>query len=229
MPKLTAELLRAYSEAALRNAVELHAEAILLLAHGHIARAYFLAISSIEEAGKALQAFDAQLRNLSDPAVCAKLMAGMVSHEMKINYAMSMWALHCDDPRAALKVAIDIVIDLQHGREPAMYSDLRSEPDRAQLPSEIFRPEAAGDCVRLAGDCLANAHRHVNEREPTKFASKDDRLFTMKSGKFREMLKTEDFWWFLVSRMEAGKEDFAEAVIQYENDHVKTGAPFRVE
>lgn len=227
MPKLTADLLRTYSEAALRNADELHAEATLLLEHGHIARAYFLAVSSIEEAGKALQAFDAQLRNLSDPAVCTRLKAGMESHAQKINYAMSMWAMHCPDPRAALKVAIDLVIDLQHGREPAMYSDLRSEPDRVQLPSEIVRPEAATDCVRLARDCLANAHRHVSEREPTKFTSKHDRLFTMKSRRFQEMLKTEDFWWFYITRMEVGQQDFAEAVLEYERDHVKTGVPFR--
>ena len=66
-PKMTADLLRAYSEAALRNADELLVEASLLRDHGHMARAYFLAVACIEEAGKALHAFDAQNRNLSDP------------------------------------------------------------------------------------------------------------------------------------------------------------------
>ena len=73
LPNLTATLLLSYSEAALRNADELLSEASLLRDHDHMARAYFLAVACIEEAGKALLAFDAQNRNLSDPAVCTKL------------------------------------------------------------------------------------------------------------------------------------------------------------
>ena len=74
-PKMAAELLRSYSEAALHNSDELLVESSLLHDHGHNARAYFLAVACIEEAGKALLAFDAQNRNLSDPAVCTKLKA----------------------------------------------------------------------------------------------------------------------------------------------------------
>ena len=72
-PSLTPALLRAYSAAALQNASELLEEALLLRDNGHMARAYFLAVACIEETGKALQAFDAQNRNMSDPAVCTKL------------------------------------------------------------------------------------------------------------------------------------------------------------
>ena len=73
LPKLTTTLLRFYSEAALRNAEELLTEASLLCHHDHMARAYFLAVACVEEAGKALLAFDAQNRNLSDPVVSTKL------------------------------------------------------------------------------------------------------------------------------------------------------------
>ena len=49
----------------------------------------------------------------------------------------------------------------------------------------------------------------------------------MKSNKLQEMLKIEDFWWYYISRMEAGQQDLAEAVLGYERDHIKTGTPFR--
>lgn len=48
----------------------------------------------------------------------------------------------------------------------------------------------------------------------------------MKSGKFQDMLKKDDFWWYYISRMEAGEQDLAEAVCGYERDHIKTGTPF---
>lgn len=150
LPTLTAALLQSYSEAALRNADELCAEAALLRDHDHMARAYFLAVASIEEGGNALLAFDSQTRNLADPAVCKKLKNLMESHGAKINYALSMWALSSPDKSEALKVAIDLIIAVKHGREPSMYSDLRTGPDRAQTPRQVVRDSAARDCVMLA-------------------------------------------------------------------------------
>jgi AbiV family abortive infection protein len=202
-------------------------EASLLQEHGHYARAYFLAVACIEEAGKALLAFDAQNRNLYDPAVCSKLKASMESHAQKINYAIFMWAMSEHDPREALHVALDLMFHLKNGREPSMYSDLRPNPDRARTPREVVRSTAAGDCIRLAGDTLNYAHRHVRERTPLKVTTAQDRLFTMKSAKFQQMLNTEDFWWYFISRMEAGQQDIAEAVIGYERDHIKMGRLFR--
>jgi AbiV family abortive infection protein len=226
LPKLTATLLRLYSEAALRNADDLFAEASLLRDHSHMARAYFLAVACVEEAGKALIAFDAQNRNLSDPAICTKLKNSMESHGSKINYALSMWAFSSPDQRAALKLALDLIYHIKRGREPSMYSDLRTGPDRVQTPREVIRDSAARDCVRLAENCLAYAHRHVIEKTPAKFTTAQDRLFTMKSAKFQEMLNTEDFWWYYISRMEAGNQDLADAVVGYERDYIKTGQLF---
>lgn len=226
LPKLTSTLLHFYSEAALRNADELLAEASLLRDHDHMARAYFLAVACVEEAGKALLAFDAQNRNLSDPAVCTKLRKSMESHGQKINYALSMWAFSNPDQRKALKVALDLVVHVKQGREPSMYSDLRTEPDRVQTPRDVVRDSAARDCVRLAEKCLAYAQRHVIEKAPPKFTTAQDRIFTMKSSKFQELLNTEDFWWYYISRMGAGQKDIAEAVLEYERDHIRTGTPF---
>jgi AbiV family abortive infection protein len=192
-----------------------------------MARAYFLAVACIEEAGKALLAFDAQNRNLSDPAVCKKLKTSMESHGEKINYALSMWVLSSPDRRGALKVALDLILHVKQGREPSMYSDLRTDPDRVQTPREIVRATAARDCVRLAENCLAHSQRHVSEKTPAKFTTAQDRLFTMKPAKFQEMLNAEDFWWYYISRMQAGQQDIAEVVLGYERDHIKTGTPFR--
>lgn len=228
LPNLTAALLQLYSGAALRNADELLAEASLLRDHGHMARAYFLAVACVEEAGKALLAFDAQNRNLSDPAVCTKLKKSMENHGHKINYALGIWAYNSWDQRKALKKALDLIVHVKFGREPSMYSDLRTAPDRVQMPRDVVRESAARDCVRLAESCLAYAHRHVIEKRPVKFTTAQDRLFTMKSAKFQELLNTEDFWWYYISRMEAGQQDLAEAVLGYERDHIKTGMPFCV-
>ena len=67
--RFSVELLREYCGAAIQNAGELIEEASLLSVNGHAARAYFLAVASIEETGKALHALDAQGRNLGDSAV----------------------------------------------------------------------------------------------------------------------------------------------------------------
>lgn len=224
---MTAELLHAYSEAALQNSDDLLCEASLLRDHDHMTRAYFLAVASIEEAGKALLAFDTQKRYLSDPAVCMRLKVSMESHSQKINYALGTWAVTSPDLSEALKVALDLIIHLKHGREPSMYTDLRADPDRMQTPREVVRANAARDCVKLAENCLTHARKHLCEKAPAEFTSAQDRLFTMKPAKFQEMLNTEDFWWYYISRMEAGRRNLAEAVLGYEQDHIKTGTQFR--
>lgn len=144
---MTAVLLRAYSDAALQNATELVSEAALLRDHGHMARAYFLAVASIEEAGKALLAFDGQNRNLTAPAVCTRLKRSMENHSQKLNYSMGAWAMNSEDQRGALKVAIDLTIHLKHGREPSMYSELRG--DRVHTPREVVRESAACDLCQV--------------------------------------------------------------------------------
>ncbi len=226
VPKITDKLLRLYSEAALLNADELLAEAALLLDHRHNARAYFLAVACIEEAGKALLAFDAQKRNLSDPAVCTKLKASMENHAQKITYALGIMALGNKEPHKALQKALDLIFDLRNGREPSMYTDLRANPDRVQSPTGIIRVNAAIDCIRLADHCLTYARRHVKEKTPLATTVAQDRLFTMKPRRFQEMLNNEDFWWYYITRMESGQQDMAEAVLGYERDHLKTGTPF---
>jgi AbiV family abortive infection protein len=226
-PNFTTSLLHSYSNAALQNADELLVEALLLRDNDHMARAYFLAVCCIEETGKALLAFDSQHRNLTDPAVCKKLQASMENHRRKIEYVLAKMAFYSAIPREALKVALDLMLQLKHGREPSMYTDLRTSPDRVQMPREMLRDAVAQDCIRLAENCLVYAHRYVRETEPANFTIAHDRLFTMRAAKFREIISSEDFWWYYISSLESGQQDIAYVVLGYERDHFKTGRLFR--
>jgi AbiV family abortive infection protein len=224
---LTPQLLRAYSAAALENARELVAEASLLLAHGHRARAYFLAVASIEEVGKGLQAFDAQGRNLSNPAVASRLKNRTEDHAHKITYAFSTWILRSKNPREALEASLGLITELKRGREPSMYSDLSEHLDRPQLPRDVVGESAAHGCVRLARDTLAVAVEHVKTKEPFHISIADEQFYTMKTKLFRGILENKDFWWYFIARKEAGHESFVQAVLAYEKEHGRTGKPFR--
>lgn len=230
-PKMTEDVLRAFSVVALSNAGELLDEATLLRDHGHSARAYFLAIASIEETGKALLAFNSQQRCLLDPAIRSRLKVAMESHSVKISYALTQWALASAYPNEALRTAFELAVSLKHGREPSMYSDLLNDPDQVQLPREVISVDASRDCVRLARDCLAYAQYHVREKTPKKFTTAENKLLTMKPNTFRHILISEDldFWWYYLTLTEAGFQDFSEAVIQYERDYLDLGIKFRPE
>ena len=89
--KYSRELLRDHSLAALANASELVSEALVLHKHSHFARAYFLAVASIEETGKAFLAFDGQGRYFADSGVASKLKHAMEDHSQKITSAFTAW------------------------------------------------------------------------------------------------------------------------------------------
>ena len=226
-PILTPETLRDYSEASLSNAEELLTEASILLEKGHFARAYFLAVSSIEEVGKGLLSFDSQNRNLADPAVVNRLRTSSASHDAKINHALGAWAMRSADPRAAIQAAVDLIIALRHGRQPSMYTDLNEKLTKVLVPREVVHDRAAKDCVRLAGDCLSSARAQLSEDKPKDHSPAADRIFAMKPKKFQEMLSQEDFWWYLISEMEGGQLDFPKVADEYERTYARAGKVFR--
>lgn len=224
--RFTAELLKEYSAAALRNAADLLEEASLLYEKGHAARAYFLAVACIEETGKALQAFDAQGRNLADSAVTAKLRRAMEDLSQKITAAFTAMLLASSDIREATMRAVDLMIHLKRGREPSMYTDIHYPESRVQIPSTMVRNVAAKDCVRLARDCLAHARRHIANGKPDVRSREEDQLFSMKSGQFQKMANTEGFWWYYIAQMQAGNRDFAAAAVAYQRDYFSKGKTF---
>jgi AbiV family abortive infection protein len=222
------EELAAYSDAAIRNAAELAEEASLLAANKHFARAYFLAVASIEETGKAILLFDAGGRNLKDPAVFSRLIKAWSDHGEKITSAFVPWlATDREAIRRNVMRLNDLMVALRNGREPAMYSDIRSDNHRPQLPSEVVRPSAAQDCVRLAIDCLTNARHHLKTRAPTQYTRDQDKLFALPRTQYHRLMNNPDFWWYFVVEMEAGRKDFAAAVISYRDQFELAKRKFR--
>jgi AbiV family abortive infection protein len=208
--------LAAFGDAAFRNATELAEEAALLAAHGHFARAYFLAVASIEETGKAIILFEAQGRDLKNPAVFSRLIRAWSDHGEKITSAFMPWfAADPEAIRTRVMPLTNLMVALRNGREPAMYSDIRSDNQRPQLPSEVVRESAAKDCVRLAADCLANARQHLKNNSPTQYSAEQDKLFALKRAHYHRIMNTPDFWWYYLAEMEAGRKDFAVAIMSY--------------
>ena len=225
--KFSTELLRDYSHAALVNASELISEALVLFKHRHFAKAYFLAVASIEETGKAFLAFDGRGRNLSDSAVASKLKRAMEDHSQKITSAFSAWLIATPNVRESVMPAINLMIELKYGREPSMYTDIHPDSSTIQIPAAMVREKATFDCIRLATDCLSHTQTHIAEKSPEPRTRAQDQLFAMKAGQVQKIANTEDFWWYYIAQMEAGRKDFAEAVVSYQATYGKSGALFR--
>jgi AbiV family abortive infection protein len=223
----TISLLSDYSAAALENADRLLEEASLLLAGGHRARAYFLAVAAIEEVGKAVLAFDGQGRNLKYSAVTAKLRRAMEDHSQKVTAAFTPTLLASPDLREALMPLVDLMIHVKRGREPSMYTDINYESGEVQQPMAVVREVAARDCVRLANDCLRAARRHFTEKIPSTRSAADDALFAMKSEQMNKILNIEGFWWYYLEGMKTGDQEFAAAVIRYQREYVAKGRTYQ--
>ena len=113
------------------------------------------------------------------------------------------------------ELAIALMIDLKFGREPSMYTDVKEDGVSVQSPSGLVRPEAAEDCIRLAGDCLANARRHFEGKEPLKTTRAQDEFFAMRSTLTREIMNSVDFWDFHIDRLKVGLSKLEESVTEY--------------
>lgn len=218
------EVLRSYSYAALENGERLIFEAALLRDHDHHARSYFLAVAAIEEIGKSLIAFDAQGRNLRDPAVISRINRLLGDHASKIRAAFTGFLVA--DPRKNVEPAVELILALQRGREPSMYTDLNSDLS-IHIPSAAVREKTSGDCVRLAKDCLLSATRHIASSPPPKRSVAEDRLFALKPSVCSAIMSTEDFWWYYIARMESGSVDFAESILIYRSEFLLKNISFK--
>ena len=113
------------------------------------ARAYFLGVAAIEEVGKAVQAFDGMGRNLRNSAVSTRLKLKFEDHSQKIAAAFVPWLLATPNIRNEVMAFIDVMVDVKHGREPSMYTDIQSDGSTVVTPESVVRPLAAENCVRL--------------------------------------------------------------------------------
>jgi AbiV family abortive infection protein len=224
---LTAELLREYRDAALVNAQALLEEAALLLAHGHLARAYFLSASCIEEAGKAVQAFEGLGKNLRDPAVAQRLKLQFENHSQKVTSAFSPWLQATPNLREEVMDFVNMMVALKFGREASMYTDINAEKVIVTTPQMQVRERTATDCVRLAGTVLSHVRPYAQQSQPKSTTRVQDAFFALKPTIFQRMANTADFWEYYISQMEQGKMALECAVVEYNQRFFSKGAMFK--
>jgi AbiV family abortive infection protein len=227
--ELTPELLSEYRDASLVNSEALLEEAALLLAHKHHSRAYFLAVSSVEEAGKAVQAYEGLGKNLRDPAVTQRLKLQFEDHSQKVTSAFSPWIQATPDIRDQIMGFVNLTVDLQFGREASMYTDIHAEKVIVTTPQKQISREAATDCVRLAGRVLAYARPYAEQVQIKTTNRVQDSFFALRPTIFQKMANTADFWWYYISQMEQGNRTLESAVVDYNASFFSRGKLFRPE
>jgi AbiV family abortive infection protein len=230
--QLTPGLLQQNRDAALANAQEWLDEATLLLQHEHRARAYFLAVASIEEVGKAVQAYEGMGRNLKDSAVATRLKVQFDDHEQKISSAFHPWLPGLQGSSSLLQALDEItglILNVQHGREPAMYTDIHIDGPSVLTPSVSIRPKTAESCVRLARDVLAWVRPYVAQTAPLVKTRAQDALFALRPFVWLKMANTKDFWEYYLSRSQYGDMAIETAATQYHKDYFSKGLQFKAE
>lgn len=224
--ELTPDLLQQYRDSALVNGQALLEEAALLLAHGHFARAYFLSASSIEEAGKAVQAFEGLGRNLKDPAVTHRLKLQFEDHSQKVTAAFSPWLQATPNLREQVMDFVNVMVDLKFGRESSMYTDINAEQAIVTTPQMQVRQEIAMNCVRLAGTVLAYVLPYAQQAQPKTTTRVQDAFFALKPAVFQKMANMAEFWEHYVSRMKSGNMSLESAVLEYNQRYLSQSARF---
>ena len=220
---LTFDLISEYRDSALVNAQALLEEAALLLAHGHYARTYFLSASSIEEAGKAVQAFEGLGKNLKDPAVTQRLKLQFEDHSQKVTSAFSPWLQATPKLREEVMDFVNTMVDLKFGREASMYTDISSEKAIVTTPQMQVGEKTATHCLRLAGAVLSHVMPYAQQAQPKKTTRGQDAFFALKPSVFQKMANTGDFWEYYISRMEQGNMALEAAVTEYNRSYFSQG------
>lgn len=228
MTAMTKESLELLVVASLENARSLIDEAELLLKHSHIPRAYFLAVASIEEIGKAIIAFEGQGRNLSDRAVQSKLFKTIIDHKSKIISAF-VGSLKTTDPanmEEAIEAATGLMSGLKAGREPSMYTELLTD-GTIQSPATIVRKIAATDVIRLAKHCHARAEKYLSTTTPSMRSQSDNFVYTMKKAVHAAILGSSDFWWYHIDQIKRGSPEMSDSILSYHTDYYSKGFTFK--
>lgn len=224
--ELTTDLLRQYRDAALANAASLLKEADLLLAHGHLARSYFLAVSCIEEIGKAVQAFEGIGKNLKDPAIQQRLKLLFEDHSQKVTYAFMPWLQSIPNLHDRVTEFTEIMVAIQFGREAAMYTDINAERVVVTTPEMQVGQRAATDCIRLAKTVMQFARPYAEKPHPKPATKEHDALFSMKPSLYQKIVSSEDFWRCHIARIEQGLQAFDSNVIEYSRAYLGRGVRF---
>lgn len=225
--QLTTPMLRGFRKAAVDNARELMYEAHLLLRHNHVARAYFLAVISVEEIGKAMQAFDALGRNISDPEVSVRVRLNFEDYPKRMMAAAFPWMQVDPSHREELVPFIEMLIEAKRTSEPALYMGIDPHNARISYPNGVISRHTAERTVRLAQRIFDYAAPHVMDAPPKIRTRAEDEFFAMKSAVLVSMTHNADFWQYYASVMKESNVSFEEAVSDYSKQYVARDRKYR--
>ncbi len=109
---------------------------------------------------------------------------------------------------------MELISDLRRGREPSMYTEILTD-GTVRVPSEIVRPVAAKDVVRLAKHCLVRAKSYIPNNTSPQTSAANDFFYTQSSAKIQEIMAHEQFSGFYLARIKAGSPDLEEAIYEF--------------
>lgn len=227
--QLTTALLRGYRKAAVDNARELLYEATLLLRNNHFARGYFLSVTAVEEIGKAVQAFDALGRNVSDPEVSVRVRLNFEDYPKRIIAAAFPLMQMAPELRADVVPFFEMLIESKRSSEPALYMGIDPHSARITSPNALVSPYKAERTRRLAQLIFDYAAPHVMDSPPKLRTRAEDEFFAMKSAVLVSMTHNADFWQYYASVMKNGDVAFEAAVSDYSKKYVARDRKFRDE
>jgi AbiV family abortive infection protein len=223
---LSHEILHKYLDASLINASDLLTEATTLLSQERYARAYFLACAAMEETGKGYLAFSAMGRNLNNPGVQTTVKMSFEDHRSKLVSAMICLLKKKEITKEKIEEFIDIGVHLKIGREKSMYVDI-NEKHEITTPSEVVRPRAALDAVRLAKDCLEATGEYILNNQPDQFTALQDKFLCMNKKKMFDMVNTRNFWDFCLDQLQKNRSgDITEIFVKYHDEYYCKKKPF---
>ena len=225
--ELNLEFLDLYQKAALENAHSLLNEAKLLLSNNYFARAYFLAVASIEETGKAHMAFSSKGRNLSNHALHKTLKEMFEDHSRKIGAAFIGWLTDSKEKEEKVEALFNYMGHLKRGREKSMYVDA-GNGNTVTNPLQSVRPVAAKDSTLIAEKCL-HFTRKLLLSEPYKTSTFDDKYLCIKGGTHQALLSDSDFGAFLLHHLKTDGQKFnwSKCIVTYHDAYYCRGKKFR--
>ncbi len=224
---LTSTLLKGYRKAAVDNARELQYEAALLLANNHFSRAYFLATASIEEIGKAVQAFDALGRNVRDHEISTRIRLNFQDYSKKISAAVFPWLLRDPDSRDMVSAFVESLIDAKNTSEPALFVGIEPQDMTIHTPSSLVRREQAEECVQMARTIFSYAAPHVLDGHYKVRTKAEDDFFVMKPNSVLNASSGPDFWQYYIACMKSGDAAFEAALMDYTKKYLAKNEKYK--
>ena len=157
-------------------------------------------------------------RNLKNPGVENAIKFNFEDHKFKI---ISGLACLITKRKISIELVEDIInlsINLEIGREKSMYVDV-NDKNEITIPSQMTRPEAADDAVRLAKECLECTSEILVKNKPVKTSAAQDKHLTLNKHKLIKMYANANFRDYYFAQIEKNaKKDFSEIAVKYHDE-----------